>query len=140
MAGVPISMIMEDAYFFFPGHFYEDHHLGNERPATSAGEAWLDRAISIQEGPNEVNADCEGEECNCHLIAEIECEVCPKSETEVFYMICCGTVQDALFVSGNCCIQKHAESDERRLGKCTSAKRGFFRQPGRNHVLPTGED
>ena len=126
MAGVTVHDTIDSAHRLFPGHFYEE----SSEPATSAGAAWLDRAETILQ---------EDEEC-C-FFEEIECEVCPRSETEMFYMICCGTVDHALFISGNCCIQSHQDSDERRrLGKCTTSTRGFFRQPGRNPVRPKGED
>ena len=56
MTGVPISLVIDYAHELFPGHFDE---VRSDLPSTSAGEAWLDRAISIQEG-NEVNeVDCE---------------------------------------------------------------------------------
>ena len=54
-----------------------------------------------------------------------ECEATGVHED--FFMWCGGTIDQALFDTGNCCLvnydQLDGQQDVRRLGKCTSAKR-----------------
>ena len=57
----------------------------------------------------------------CVLYDQVECETCPTlDESEVFFMFCCGTADQAAFDTGNCCLvgAEQLNRDMRRLGKC----------------------
>ena len=57
----------------------------------------------------------------CLLYDQVECETCPTlGSTEVFFMLCCGTANEAVFDTGNCCLvgEEQLQRDMRRLGKC----------------------
>jgi len=65
---------------------------------------------------------------SCVLYHEVVCAECAATgDQDEFFMWCCGTTDQALFGTGNCCVvsyeQLDGQQDTRRLGKCTSAKR-----------------
>ena len=58
-------------------------------------------------------------ETMCNIYAHMVCTSGETQETCNFFMMCCGTENQALFTTGNCCvIRRDADSDQRRLGKC----------------------
>ena len=62
----------------------------------------------------------------CNIYADVVCTSGETQETCHFFMMCCGTEEQALFTTGNCCVVRHdagrrlnqGEWDQRRLGKC----------------------
>ena len=57
----------------------------------------------------------------CVLYDQVLCDTCPTlGATEVFFMYCCGTADEAAFDTGNCCLvgEEQLQRDMRRLGKC----------------------
>lgn len=59
----------------------------------------------------------------CNIFPHVVCSVGEAAELCDFFIICCGSIEDALFTTGNCCIQPtyagHEDQDMRRLGKCS---------------------
>lgn len=63
----------------------------------------------------------------CNVYAHVVCTSGETQETCDFFMMCCGTEEEKLFTTGNCCMVPHdagrrlnqGEWDQRRLGKCS---------------------
>ena len=61
----------------------------------------------------------------CVIYDQVECATCAAQGVhQMFFMWCCGSIDQTLFGTGNCCIvgeaQLDGQQDMRRLGKCTS--------------------
>jgi hypothetical protein len=59
----------------------------------------------------------------CVIYDQVECATCAaQGVRQMFFMWCCGSIDQTLFGTGNCCIvgeaQLDGQQDMRRLGKC----------------------
>ena len=116
---------------YIGGHLVE--HQINLRSFSFDPESWdfvWPQVPSFWNGLDQLQEDSDP---TCNIYTEVSCLVGPDKVPCSLFMVCCGSITDAYFGTGNCCLQPSyaghptaspiqdpgRELDERRLGKCS---------------------